>query len=438
MSTTTRAGTPLSESYRESVLWSEQVDPIAAGLRDTTLEVLPAHVDVVVVGGGYCGLEAATTVAGLGRSVVVLDRHDLGWGASSRNGGMVIPELKSGPRTLEAAYGPLGLELHDEVEAAFDHVEALVGDGGIDCDYERSGQLYVTHGARGAARLAALADELTSVGAAARYVEGDDLVAEAGSRLFAAGVVIERTGGLHPARFHAGLVARARTAGAVLAPHTAASSVEKAPGAGHVVHTERGNIHADDVLLATNAYADGLDPTLRRRVLPMDSFIIATEPLAPEVAASVLPTRRMTFNDRNLLWYWRHGPDGRLLFGGRKRLGHVSLTEARDHLYESMLTAHPQLAGTRVDRVWGGRVALTLDRLPHCGRLDGLWYATGCNGSGVALNTWMGRRMAEAICGAALPPFASLAHRPIPAHSMRNGWLPVVGEWFRVQDAVGR
>jgi glycine/D-amino acid oxidase-like deaminating enzyme len=420
------------------VLWSEQVDPVAAGLRDTTLEVLPAHVDVVVVGGGYCGLEAATTLASLGRSVVVLDRHDLGWGASSRNGGMVIPELKAGPRTLEAKYGPLGLELHAEVEAAFDHVESLVGDGGIDCDYERSGQLYVTHGRRGAARLEALAQELTSVGGSARYVEGQDLVAEAGSRLFAAGVVIDRTGGLHPAKFHAGLGARARAAGAVLAPHTAVSSIQRASGAGHVVHTERGNLHADHVLLATNAYADGVDPSLRRRVLPMDSFIIATEPLLPDVAATVLPTRRMTFNDRNLLWYWRHGPDGRLLFGGRKRLGRVSLTEARDHLYESMLTAHPQLVGTRVDRVWGGRVALTLDRLPHCGRLDGLWYATGCNGSGVALNTWMGRRMAEAICGADLPPFAGVPHRSIPAHSMRDAWLPVVGEWFRVQDLVDR
>jgi glycine/D-amino acid oxidase-like deaminating enzyme len=167
----------------------------------------------------------------------------------------------------------------------------------------------------------------------------------------------------------------------------------------------------------------------------MESFIIATEPLAPEVAATVLPTRRMTFNDRNLLWYWRHGPDGRLLFGGRKRLGEVTLPEARDHLYESMLTAHPQLIGTRVDRVWGGRVALTLDRLPHCGRSDGHWYATGCNGSGVALNTWMGHRMAGAICGDELPPFAELRHPTIPLHAQRRAWLPVVGSWFRIEDA---
>ena len=111
-----------------------------------------------------------------------------------------------------------------------------------------------------------------------------------------------------------------------------------------------------------------------------------------------------------------------------------TLTEARDHLYESMLLAHPQLVGTRVDRVWGGRVALTLDRLPHCGRVDRRWYATGCNGSGVALNTWMGHRMAGAICGDELPPFAELRHRPIPMRSTAAG---VVARRGRVVPGSG-
>lgn len=420
------------------MLWHDAVDPVAAGLREPTSDRLPAEVDVVVVGGGYCGLEAATTLAQAGRSVVVLDRDDLGWAASSRNGGMVIPELKAGPTTLAERYGPAGSAMHAEVEAAFDHVESLVGpDGTIDCDYERSGQLYLTHQRRGVDALRSLAAEHQSIDSPAKVVTGDELVAEAGSRHFAGGLVLERTGGLHPAKFHAGLVARARAAGVELFPHTTALSLAGASGAGKVVHTTRGPVRAGDVLSATNAYADALVPDLQRRVLPMGSFIIATEPLAPELAATVLPTRRMTFNDRNLLWYWRHGPEGRLLFGGRKRLGSITLAEARDHLYVSMLTAHPQLHGVRVDRVWGGDVALTLDRLPHCGRIDGVWYATGCNGSGVALNTWMGRRMAQAILGEPLLPFAELTHRPIPLHAQRRAWLPVVGQWFRMEDARG-
>ncbi len=428
---------PLAETYRESVLWHDDVDPVAAGLRAPSAETLPAHADAVVVGGGYCGLEAAATLAARGRSVVVVDRDDLGWAASSRNGGMVIPELKLGPLGLRARYGEsLGARLHAEVESAFDHVESLVGpDGTIDADYERSGQLYLTHGSRGTQELAELAAQYTSVGIQARLLERSELSTEAGSRLFAAGILLERTGGLHPAKYHAGLAGRARGAGAALFPHTNVVSVEQARGAGHVVRTERGSIHTDQVLLATNAEADGIQPILRRSVLPVGSFIIATEPLDAALAATVLPTRRMAFTDRNLLWYWRHGPDGRLLFGGRKRLGSVSMAEARDHLYESMLTAHPQLAGTRVDRVWGGRVAMTLDRMPHCGRIDGIWYAAGCNGSGVALNTWMGHRMAGAMCGDELPPFAELELRSIPMHSQRRFWLPALGAWLRMEDA---
>ena len=402
---------------------------------------LPSDTDVVVVGSGYCGLAAATELAREGRSVVLVERDELGAGASTRNGGMVIPELKAGPRTLERRLGPLGMRLHTEVERAFDHVESLVaGDAPvIDCDYERTGQLYLTHGRQGVRHLEELAAEHASIGNPATVLTGDDLRAEVGSELFAGGLVLERTGGLHPARFHAGLVAAAADAGVSLHPKVAVTSVDPAPGAGGrvEVRTAAGTVHARDVLLATNAYADGAYPHLERKVLPMGSFIIATEPLPAELAATVLPTRRMAFNDRNLLWYWRHGPDGRLLFGGRRRLGKIGLDEARDHLRDSMVRVHPQLRDVRVERVWGGLVALTLDRLPHCGVERGVWYATGCNGSGVALNTWMGHRMARAILGEELPPFAELPHRSIPLRSLRSMWLPVVGKWFELQDRRG-
>ena len=420
--------TPLGPGYQARVLWQDTARP-----HPVPTAPLPGDADAVVVGGGYCGLSAAGEMARRGRRVVVLDAHDLGWGASTRNGGMVLPELKAGPRSLEEAHGALGLRLHAEVEAAFDHVEAVIAESSIDCAYERSGQLYLSHGERSAAHLDALADELTSVGSPAHVVRGDDLEAEIGSTLFAAGLVVERSGGLHPARFHAGLTRRAVDSGASLHPDTRATAVEPTPGGWRVV-TPKGVVVTRDVLVATNAYADDLVPALRRRVLPMGSFIIATEPLTPDLAEAVLPTRRMCFNDRNLLWYWRLDDAGRMVFGGRKRLGAVSLDEARDHLYRSMVEVHPQLAGTPLERAWGGQVALTLDRLPHCGRIEGLWYATGCNGSGVALNTWLGHRMAAAIDGEPLPPFAELSHRPIPLHSLRRVWLPVVSAWFRLQD----
>ena len=204
------------------------------------------------------------------------------------------------------------------------------------------------------------------------------------------------------------------------------------------MRTRRGEVRAAEVFLATNAYADGVDPGLRDRVLAMGSFIIATEPIDP---ASQLPSCRPGAWPSTTGTCCGTGATGRraaCCSADAGSLGRVRLAEARDHLYASMLHAHPQLAGTRVDRVWGGRVALTLDRLPHCGRIERRWYATGCNGSGVALNTWMGHRMAGAICGDPMPPFAELAHRRIPLRSLRRAWLPVVGEWFRAQDRLDR
>ena len=168
----------------------------------------------------------------------------------------------------------------------------------------------------------------------------------------------------------------------------------------------------------------------------MGSFIIATEPLEPALAKEVLPTGRMCFNDRNLLWYWRLDDEGRMVFGGRKRLGaRVARRGARLPLPRRCSRCTRSSPACAVERAWGGNVALTLDRLPHCGRIDGLWYATGCNGSGVALNTWLGHRMAGAHRAASRSRRSpSCAHRPIPLHALRRAWLPAVSAWFRFQD----
>jgi gamma-glutamylputrescine oxidase len=250
-------------------------------------------------------------------------------------------------------------------------------------------------------------------------------------------LVIERTGGLHPARFHAGLVGLAIAAGTSVHAATPATAIERRGGglAGFRVATPRGPVDAGAVVVCTNAYADGLLPELRRRVLPVGSFIIATEVLEPDLARSVSPRGRMLVDSKNFLFYWRLTPDRRLLFGGRRSLAPSTIPQARDFLYGSMLRVHPQLAGTSVARAWGGSVAVTLDQLPHVGRIDGAWYVTGCNGSGVALNTWLGARMARHLLGeAALPSFAELRHRPIPLHRSRAAYLPLVGLWFRWQD----
>ena len=420
----------LSDDYTERCLWQEQVTP-----PERTPGPLPDHADVVVVGAGLCGLAAADTLARRGRSVVVVEREPLGWGASSRNGGMVIPELKAGPLTLERRYGPVGRRMHTEVVEAFGYVRDLAsGDEGIDCSWAEPGMLLVAHSTRHLDTVRGLAEELTAVGEAAHVVERNELHTEIGSDAFVAGVVVERTGSVQPAALHAGLARRAMAAGAVVHDRTAVRSLRSRPGR-HEVVTTRGVVRAPEVVVATNAAVDRAVPELQRRVLPVGSYIIATEVLPDDVARSVLPTGRMVFDTRNFLAYWRLTPDGRLAYGGRRDMDPTDVADARDFLYDQMVAVHPQLAGVRITHAWGGNVAMTLDRLPHVGRVDGAWYATGCNGSGVALNTWLGHRLAESLCGdAPLPACSEITHRRIPFHPLRSAYLPWVGRYLSFED----
>jgi glycine/D-amino acid oxidase-like deaminating enzyme len=429
---------PLSSSYEERVLWQTQATTPAATSGD-----LPATVDVAVVGAGYCGLSAARELARAGRSVVVIDRDPLGTGASTRNGGMVIPELKTGPAGLTSRYGAIGRRMYDEVNDAFDLVESLVADEHIDCDYVRTGQLHLAHNHAQVGGLAAEADEHGGeLGEPVHFVPRDGLGAEIGSTEFHAGVVLERTGAIHPARYHAGLTRLALEAGAAVHDRTTALALEQRradPGAGYRLTTDRGVIDAQHVIVATNAYSDALVPWLQRRVVPIGSYIIATEVLDPALARAVSPRQRMFVDTKNLLFYWRLSPDGRMVFGGRRSLAPTTVSEVRDFLYSSMVRLHPQLAGVRVDYAWGGHVAITLDRMPHFGRVPsgpatGALFATGCNGSGVALNSWMGVKAAEVLTGGSEPAIAGIGFPAVPLHRARRAYLPLVGQWFAWQD----
>jgi glycine/D-amino acid oxidase-like deaminating enzyme len=426
---------PLAAGYRAQPYWWDEVD-----LPQPLPAPLPATVDVAVVGGGYTGLAAAWELAKAGRHVVVLDRDDIGAGASSRNGGMVHPGGKHSVSEFLAE--PDGRPLWDETVEAFEALGALAAELAIDFDWQRRGHLELAHHPRVAAAQRAVARDYASIGERARVLDAAGVRSEIGSARFCGGLVVERSAGIHPAKLVAGLTRAAAAVGAGLHGATTVLALERRHD-GYELETSRGSLRCQEVVVATNGATDRrLVPWLGRRILSIGSYMVATEPLEPGVAASVSPHGRMLFDTRNLLHYWRLSPDGtRILFGGRTSLAPTTVERSRDLLYGAMIRIHPQLHGVRVDRAWGGQVALTADRYPHVGRHpdSGIVYAMGYCGSGVALSVHFGRTVGRWLCGRGdLPAFARRPWRALPRSAHVPVLLAVAGAGFRARDALGR
>ncbi len=394
---------------------------------------------MAVIGAGFTGLAAAWELARRHRQVVVVDSHEIGRGASARNGGMVHPGGKHDLATMLAM--PAGRDMWDDTVAAFEGVETLATELDIACDWRRCGHLELADHPRHVSHLRSVADAYASVGEDARFVAADELGDQVGSPRFAGGLLVSRSGSVHPAKLVEGLAGAALVAGAQLHGHTEAVEVTR-DGAGFHLQTSRGAIRAGEVIVATDGTTRRRPvPWLGRRILGIGSFMIATEPIDADLAASVSPRGRMLFDTKNFLNYWRLAPDGtRVLFGGRTSFAPTTVEQARDLLYGALQATHPQLAGVRVARAWGGLVGLTFDRLPHLGRhpRTGVVYALGYCGTGVALSTHFGRAIGRWLCAdGVLPAFADRRWPVVPPPAHVPWLLPVAGWWYQARDALG-
>jgi glycine/D-amino acid oxidase-like deaminating enzyme len=402
---------------------------------------LPARVDVAVVGAGYTGLVAARHLARSGASVVVLDREHAGWGASSRNGGQVLTGMKLEPAALVARFGEAGARrLFDVSLDAIDALERLVAEEAIACDFQRTGHLQA---AAKPSHFLAFRDEQALLARVFNHrvevVSRAEQRTELGTDAYHGLLVDERSAALNPAKYAAGLASAARRAGAAIAEHTAVDSFSRDSTAKRwTVATSSGAIDAGDVLLATNGYTNGAAPALRRRLVPVGSYIIATEPLAAADAAALLPRRRMAFDSKNFLYYWRLTADRRLLFGGRAEFGEPSPESTRRAaaiLGDALARVFPQLASAGIEYAWGGHVAFTRDQMPRAGRLDGAYYAGGYCGHGVAMATCLGTLVARRMAGETIEhPLFDDHFAAIPFYSGDPWFLPVVGAFYRVKD----
>jgi len=403
---------------------------------------LPREARVVIVGAGYAGLSAALELTALGLDCLVLDANEPGFGASTRNGGMVSGGVNVGKRYLskpmpsdEAA--PFMADAAD----AFTLIEDMITREKIDCGWIKAGYFL---GAWCKSHYDDMAKKVAHLNVAAKsdsyLVPQERQREEIGSDYYRGGMVVGRAAHLHPALFFKGLLELCQTHGVKIASKTPVTKLAQTT-TGWSVETPRGTITAGDVIIATNGYTGDITPQLKRRVVPVGSYIIATEELPPDLAATLSPKNRSIADTRRVLTYYRMSPDKkRLIFGGRAKFGHTDPVETAPILYQFMTDRYPQLKGVKITHAWTGNVAFTLDEMPHMGKFDTLHYALGCNGSGIAMMTYLGQQTARKVAGKSNRVCAF--DRPeFPDHPLYNGstwFLPFVGRYFRARDWIDR
>jgi len=408
---------------------------------------LPAKTDVAIVGGGYAGLSAALELARSGTIAMVIEAKAFGHGASTRSGGHVSGGVNvakglsghSGGKGGEAADG-VGRLLKDAAESLAT-LETIIAREHIECFYEQTGRFVGAYCAKHYDGLARRAETLNRhTDACAAMVPRGRQHEEIASDFYYGGMTVRRSGKLHPALYYKGLLEACRRQNIRLVANTRVTKIARRTG-GFALTTNRGGVEAAEVMIATNGVTGDATPALKQRIIPVASHMIATEELPPGLAASLFPTGKTISDTPRILTYYRVSPDGRrVLFGGRARFTQVPPEISAPVLYRFMTERLPQLKGVRITHAWTGNVAFTFDFLPHMGREGGMYYALGCNGSGVAMMTYLGTQTARKMLagGKTVCAFDDIG---LPGNRWYFGepwFLPFVLRYYRVRDVIDR
>jgi gamma-glutamylputrescine oxidase len=396
--------------------------------------------DVCVIGGGYTGLSAALHLAEAGYDVVLLEAQRVGWGASGRNGGQMGSGQRRDQDWLERRLGVgTARALWEMAEAAKALVRGLVARHGIACDL-RPG---VIHAACRAGEVAAFHAEAAKLKRDYGYdalepLDRAGIEAHLATRAYHGGVLDRDAAHLHPLNFALGLARAAAAAGAQIFE---ASRVEAIGGGAHPeVRTGEGLVRARFVIVAGNGYLGGLVPEMAARVMPINNFIVATEPLGAEAARALIRNDVAVADSRFVVNYFRLSADHRLLFGGGESYGYRFPRDIEALVRPRMLGVFPQLAGAAIDHAWGGTLAITVERLPALRRLaPNVFAAGGYSGHGVALATLAGKLMAEAVQGTAerFDLFAGLPQPRFPGGAaLRWPLLVLAMSWYAMRDRL--
>ena len=405
--------------------------------------------DVAVVGGGIAGCSAALHLAQRGYKVVLVEACFVGYGASGRSGGQLIFGLAPSQKALAAQVGREDARrLFDLSIEALDSTRALIDTYAIACDYAAN-HVHVATKPRHVRELTEWADELHGEYgyASARLLNRDELQSHVRSELYLGGLLDSRSGHLHPLKYTQGLARAAELEGVRIYENTQVLRYDSgnnrggaASTGGVAVHSSRGVVHCEHLILCGNAYLDGVAPPLARRILGVGTYIVATEPLDPAKARELLPSNAAVADINWILDYFRLTADRRLLFGGRVSYSAMQPPHLTESMRKRVARVFPALADVRVDYTWGGYLDITMSRAPDFGRLaPNVYYLQGFSGHGMALTGLAGKLVAEAVSGTAerFDVFARIPHRDFPGGPLlRRPSLVLAMLYYRLRDLL--
>jgi len=418
------------------VFWTDQFSP------DTPLpvsEVLPAEVDVAIVGSGYTGLTAARVLAKAGNSVVVMDQFKIGWGASSRNGGMATPGLKQDIFKIHKKYGmDYAREFWKSSVDAIDLLEQIIIEEKIDCDWSRKGHIALSCKQSHYDELLEYAAWIKKeMGHKKIIVPREEIRSEIGTDSYFGGLSDESSGGLQPAKYVDGLARAVIGLGVRLCGDTRVEKINR-NGDGHELITSKGDMKAKEVIIATNGYTDMLVPELKPKIFSVGSYIIVTEPLPQDLQDALSPKRRMFYDSKWFINYFRLTPDGRMLWGGRNNLStDLDLNESAENLSQQVYKVFPELNDYEFTHTWTGKLGITFDLMPHIGNINGIHYAFGYGGHGLSIATYLGTELGLLISGEKdRSPYKEISHQTMFFYRKKPWFLPFAARYYRFLDWI--